>query len=51
MEHFEKLALDTTEYKPAKWLRYVDDTFIVWPHGPDKLQEFFHHINNLRPSI
>jgi hypothetical protein len=51
MEHFEKLALYTTEYKPAKWLRYVDDTFIVWPHCPDKLQEFFHHINNLRPSI
>jgi hypothetical protein len=51
MEHFEKLALDTTEYKPTKWLRYVDDMFIVWPHGPDKLQEFYHHINNLRPSI
>jgi hypothetical protein len=55
MSHYiwntEKLALDTTEYKPAKWLRYVDDTFIVWPHGPDKLQVFYYHINNLRPSI
>jgi hypothetical protein len=25
MEHFEETALDTADYKPAKWLRYVDD--------------------------
>jgi hypothetical protein len=38
MEYSEEIALDTAEYKPAKWLRYVDDTFMVWPHGPAKLQ-------------
>jgi hypothetical protein len=50
MEYFQRLALDTTEHKPAKWLRYVDDTFVIWPHGVDKLHEFLHHFNNLRPS-
>jgi hypothetical protein len=28
MEHFEEIALDTADYKPAKWLRYVNNTFL-----------------------
>jgi hypothetical protein len=51
MERFEKVALDTAEYKPAKWLRYVDDPFVVWPHGPARLQQFFNHIISVRPTI
>ncbi|XP_023718596.1 uncharacterized protein LOC111870496 [Cryptotermes secundus] len=51
MEHFEKLALDSAPYKPSVWLRYVDDTFVVWPHGSERLQTFFDHLNSLRPSI
>jgi hypothetical protein len=51
MEHFEEIALDTADFKPTKWLRYVDDTFPVWPHGPAKLQQFLDHINNVRPTI
>jgi hypothetical protein len=31
MEHFKKLALDPMQYQPSLWLRYVDDTFMVWP--------------------
>jgi hypothetical protein len=45
MEHFEKLALETGDLKPAVWLRYVDDTFVVWPHGPSSLQEFLCHLS------
>jgi hypothetical protein len=26
IEHFEEIALDTAGYKPAKLLRYVNDT-------------------------
>jgi hypothetical protein len=29
MEHSEKAALDIAHHKPAKWLRYTDDTFVV----------------------
>jgi hypothetical protein len=50
MEHFEELALRTAIHRPSLWLWYVDDTFVIWPHGPDKLQ-FFDHINSIRPSI
>jgi hypothetical protein len=42
MEHFEKLSL---------WLRYVDDTHVVWLHGLGTLQNFLNHLNNLRTSI
>jgi hypothetical protein len=37
-EHFEKAALDATQYQPSMWLRNVDDTFLVWPHGPERLR-------------
>jgi hypothetical protein len=37
-EHFEEIALDIADDKPTKWLRYVDDTFVVWPHEPARLQ-------------
>jgi hypothetical protein len=40
METFEQLALSTAQQKPEMWLRYVNDTFVIWPHGPVRLQEF-----------
>jgi hypothetical protein len=51
MEHFEKLALYSAQYKPSLWLRYVDETFVVWPRGPSRLQDFLSHLYSLRPSI
>jgi hypothetical protein len=51
MEHFEEIALDTADHKPAKWLRYFDNTFMVWPHGPARLQQFLHHLNSFRPTM
>ncbi|PNF14821.1 hypothetical protein B7P43_G06341, partial [Cryptotermes secundus] len=35
MEHFEQLAIDSAQDKPSLWLRYVDDTFVIWPHGAE----------------
>jgi hypothetical protein len=49
MVHFEKLALDSAQYRQS--LRYVDDTFMVWPHGSEQLQNFPNHLNSSRPSI
>ena len=51
MEHFEKKVLDKTPHKPALWLRYVDDTFVIWPHGKDKLESFLSELNNAHPNI
>ena len=51
MEHFETLALESAEFKPATWLRYIDDTFVIWNEGRDKLLDFLEHLNSIRPSI
>jgi hypothetical protein len=29
MEFYEELAMYITTYKPALWLRYVDDMFVI----------------------
>ena len=51
MEEFENSSLNTADLQPKLWLRYVDDTFVVWPHGRDTLQDFLLHLNQQHPSI
>ena len=51
MEHLEESVLSTSSLKPTIWRRYVDDTFILWPHGEDALQEFHRHLNDFCPSV
>ena len=50
MEYFEEMALGSTSLKPSMWLRYVDDTFILWPHQED-VQTLIDHVNSIQPSI
>ena len=52
MEHFEMMpATQTAQKRPSLWYRYMGDTFIIWPHGRESLDDFLSHINSLRPSI
>lgn len=37
--------------KPYLWLRYIDDIFMIWTHGQQKLNEFIEHINSFHPTI
>jgi hypothetical protein len=48
VEDLEELALDIENYKPAKWLRYIDDTFVI---RPAKLEQCLHHLNSVKPTI
>ena len=50
MEYFEEMALGSTSLKPSMWLRYIDDTFILWPHQED-VQILLDHVNSIWPSI
>ena len=43
--------MQTANKTPSMWLRYVDDTFSLWPHGSEELGLFLDHINSIRPSI
>ena len=45
MEYLEETALQTAPLHLRLWLHYVDDTFVIWPHGPEELQWFHEHIN------
>jgi len=40
MEDFENKAIEQATHKPVCWFRYIDDTFVIWPHGQEKLTEF-----------
>ena len=51
MESFETTALDTAVLKPTCWFRYVDDTFVIWPHGREQLDTFLSHLNSLHKMI
>ena len=51
MELFEQEALISANDKPKLWVRYVDDTFVICQHGPDKLELFQQHLNNIKQSI
>ena len=42
MEYFEEMAFI--------WIRYVDDTFILWPHQED-IQTLLDHVNSIQPFI
>ena len=37
MKHLEENALQTAPLSPRLWLYYIDDTFVLWPHGRDKI--------------
>ena len=51
METFEDQALRSAALAPKMWLRYVDDTFVVWEHGQEALKEFHSHVNDQHTSI
>jgi hypothetical protein len=51
MDFFETTALENAAYKPSMWLRYVDDTFVVWRHGREKLEEFHQFLNQIDEAI
>jgi hypothetical protein len=47
----QEMGLETATHKPLCWFRYVDDTFVIWPHGPGKLAEFLNHLNGVHENI
>jgi len=51
MEDFERKAIEKATHKPSCWYRYVDDTFVIWPHGKEKLMDFLKHLNGIHNNI
>ena len=51
VEHFEKKTIEQATHKPVCWFRYVNDTFVIWPLGQEKLTEFLNHLSGLHNNI
>ena len=47
----EEKLLEQSQYKPWLWWRYIDDVFLVWTHGEEKLLEFVDFLNSAHHSI
>ena len=51
MGNFEQKALAAATHSPLIWWRYIDDIFLLWTHGEEKLNDFITYLNNLQPTI
>ena len=53
MEQFEETFVYSlqTSKRPLTSLRYIDDIFCLWPHGPEKLASFTEYLNSCHPKI
>ena len=53
MDRFKTKALDGWPLKPTLWLRFIDDIFMIWPHGRgrDELDNFIKYLNSIHEKI
>ena len=51
MAELEEEILRKAEFKPCLWWKYIDDIFLLWEHGEEKLNSFIDNINNMHPTI
>jgi len=51
MGKLEKSFIETQEFKPYIWYRFIDDIFMIWLHGPDKLNNFILALNLYHNTI
>ena len=51
MGDLERKLLAQSPLKPFIWWRYIDDIFMVWTHGEEKLNEFITHSNSSHNTI
>ena len=51
MDRLERRLIQNAEVKPLIWWRYIDDIFIIWTEGEDRLKEFINYLNNAHDTI
>ena len=51
MADFEDFFIYGYKDPPTLYLRFIDDIFIIWEHGPVKLQAFLKYLNDCHKTI
>ena len=51
MGWFEDTFVYTYKTQPLLWKRYIDDIFMIWPHGQYALDDFVNHLNKSHKTI
>ena len=51
MTKFEEKYVYTYPQQPKLWKRFIDDIFLIWPHGMDWRLKFIEHLNTVHPTI
>ena len=51
MNRFKTKALSNWPLKPLIWLRFIDDSFMIWTQREDNLTEFISYLNEIHPTI
>jgi hypothetical protein len=53
MAEIEKKILENPPQnkRPTLWKRFIDDIFMIWPHGQSALRQFLKHVNSLHDTI
>ena len=51
MTKFEQAHVYTYHLQPTSWKRFIDDIFLIWPHGMNSLVEFIQHLNTVHPTV
>ena len=51
MTRFEEKYVYTYPLQSKLWKRFIDDIFMIWPHGMDSLLEIIDHLNMMHPTI
>ena len=47
----EQKLLAQSPLKPLVWWRYIDDVFMIWPLGEEKLNEFVSLLNSSHETL
>lgn len=47
MDNLERCLIRNVEFKFYIWWRFIDDIFIIWMYGEEKLKEFLDYLNNV----
>ena len=48
--HLKRGCLSYAPYKPLLWWRFINNIFLIWQHGEEKLKQFIDSLNQAHES-